>query len=84
MVVSGYISQFNSDGTLNRCKARLVAKGYSQTYGLDYEETFSPVAKMASIRVVISLATSLKWNLYQMDVKNAVLNGILKQEVFME
>ena len=79
-----YKSKFNSDGTLNRCKARLVAKGYSQTYGLDYEETFSPVAKMASIRVVISLVASLKWNTYQIDVKNAFLNGILKEEVFME
>ena len=79
-----YKTKFNSDGTLNRCKARLVAKGYSQTYGIDYDETFSPVAKMASIRVVISLASSLNWTLHQMDVNNAFLNGFLKEEVFME
>ena len=47
-----YKTKFNSNGTLNRCKGRLVAKGYSQTYGIDYDETFSPVAKMASIKIV--------------------------------
>ena len=79
-----YKMKFNSDGTLNRCKAQLVAKGYSQTYGIDYDKTFSPVAKMASIRVFIYLASSLNWTLHQMDVNNAFLNGFLNEEVFME
>jgi hypothetical protein len=73
-----YKTKFISDGTLNRHKARLVAKGYSQTYGIDYDETFSLVAKMTSIRVVISLASSLNWTLHQMDVINGFLNGFLK------
>ena len=47
-----YKSKFNSDGTLNRYKARFVVKGYSQTYGLDYEKTFSPIAKMASLELL--------------------------------
>ena len=79
-----YKTTFNSDGTLNRCKARLVAKGYSQTYGIDYDETFSPVTKMALIRIVMSLASSLNWTLHLMDVKNSFLNGFLKEEVFIE
>ena len=79
-----YKTKFNSDGTLNRCKARLVAKGYSQTYGIDYDKTFSPVAKMALIRIVMSLASSLIWTLHPMDVKNTFLNGFLKEEVFIE
>ena len=69
---------------MSRHKARLVAKGYAQTYGIDFEETFSPVAKMAIVKAIISLAISNHWKLHQMDVKNAFLNGDLEEEVYME
>jgi hypothetical protein len=54
-----------------------VAKGYTQTYGIDYEETFAPVAKMNSIKTLISCASNLGWELHQLDVKNAFLHGDL-------
>jgi hypothetical protein len=59
------------DGSVNCLKAQLVAKGYTQTYGVDYDETFSLVAKISSARVLVSLAANLDWPLYQLDVKNA-------------
>ena len=62
----------------------MVAKGYAQTYGIDFEETFNPIAKMAIVRAIISLAASKHWKLHQMDVKNAFLNGDLEEEVYME
>ncbi|MCO5580000.1 hypothetical protein L7F22_033866 [Adiantum nelumboides] len=65
-------------------KAKLVAKGYAQTYGIDYEETFALVAKMATVRAVIAMATTKDWILHQMNVKNAFLHGDLQEEVYME
>jgi hypothetical protein len=58
-------------------KARLVAKGYAQIYGIDYEETYSPIAKMTTIKVIIIMATIKGWFLHQMDVKNTFLHGDL-------
>eukprot|EP00253_Pinus_taeda_P007217 PITA_07217 len=79
-----YRTKYGPDGKVDKHKARLVAKGFSQVEGIDYTETFSPVAKMNSIRLVLSLAASLKWEVHQMDVKSAFLHGDLHEEIYME
>lgn len=74
----------NLDGSLVKYKARLVAKGFQQIEGVNYFETFSPVVKSATVRVVISLAVMKQWEIRQVDVNNAFLNGELTEEVFMD
>ncbi|KAJ0865146.1 putative RNA-directed DNA polymerase [Helianthus annuus] len=73
-----------TDGSFERHKARLVARGFSQQFGVDYEDTFSPVAKIATIRVLIAVAASNGWKLHQMDVKNVFLYGDLDHTIHME
>ena len=74
----------NPDGSVARLKARLVAKGYAQTYGVDYSDTFSPVAKMTYVRHFISLAATYHWDLHQLDIKNVFLHGDLQEEMYIE
>ena len=79
-----FIVKVNPNGSIARLKARLVAKGYAQTYGVDYLDTFSSVAKLTSIRLFISLAATHGWDLHQLDIKNAFLHEDLAKEVYME
>ncbi len=72
----------NADEPVSKYETRLVAKGYAQTYGIDYEETYSPIAKMIIIRIIIVMAIAKGWFLHQMDVKNVFLHGDLQEEVY--
>ncbi|KAM0961159.1 hypothetical protein ACFX13_020902 [Malus domestica] len=79
-----YKTKLNLDGSVLKNKARLVAKGYAQKPGLDYNETYAPVARLDTIRTLIALAAHKSWKLYQLDVKSAFLNGVLQEEVYVE
>ncbi|CAJ2652499.1 unnamed protein product [Trifolium pratense] len=76
--------KMNAQGEIERYKARLVAKGYKQKAGIDYDEVFAPVARMETIRLLISQAAQFKWPIFQMDVKSAFLNGVLEEDVYIE
>jgi hypothetical protein len=75
---------YASYGSVERHKARLVSKGFSQVEGIDYNETFSLVSIINSIRLVLSLAASHKWEVHQMDLKSAFLHGDLQEKIYME
>jgi hypothetical protein len=77
-------NKIDEHGTVVRNKARLVAQGYTQIEGVDFDETFAPVARLESIRILLSVACYLDFKLYQMDVKSAFLNGVLQEEVYVE
>ena len=79
-----YKTKRNAKGEVQRYKARLVAKGYKQKEGVDYGEVFAPVARLETIRLLISLAAQKSWKIYQLDVKSAFLNGFLEEEIYVE
>jgi len=79
-----YKTKLNEKGEIERFKARLVSKGFSQQSGIDFGEMFSPVARLDTIRAVLTTITHNKWKVYQMDVKSTFLNGILDEEIYVQ
>lgn len=78
-----YKFKFKADGSIDKYEARLATQGYSQKEGIDYEDTFSHVAKLNTIRVMIALDTKHNWKIHHLDVKSSFLNGELKEEVYL-
>ena len=76
--------KFKSDGSIDKYKARLVAKGFKQIEGLEFFDTFSPVTRITSIRLLVAMAAIFDLQIHQMDVKIAFLNGYLNEEIYMD
>ncbi len=73
-----------ADGSVEKYKAIFVSRGFSRIEGIDYEETFAPVARYSSIRTILSLSAQMGWHIHQMDVNTMFLNGVIKEEVYIE
>ena len=79
-----YKIKHDVDGSIEKYKARFMARGFSQKEEIDYEENFSPIARYTSIRTIMALASMMKWDLHQMDVKTTFLNDVIEEEVYIE
>ena len=79
-----YKIKTRSDGSIERYKARLVAKGFTHEDGIDYDETFTPIAHISSVCALLAVTAASKQDLFQMDIKNVFLNGDLSEEVYMQ
>jgi hypothetical protein len=79
-----YKTKRKADGSMERYKTWLVAKGFKQLYEIDYEDTFSPVVKAATIQLVLFIAVSKGWSLRRLDMQNAFLHGVMEKEVYMK
>ena len=79
-----YKTKLNVDDSINKNKARLVVKGYNQNFGADYSNTFTPVARLDTIRMLLAVAAQNDWRVYQLDVKSVFLNGYLQEEIYVE
>jgi hypothetical protein len=79
-----YKRKHAANGSVDKFKARFVAKGFSQKEGISFSETFAPVARYYSIRVMISIVAELGWKIHHMDVKTTFLNGVIEEEVYIE
>ena len=79
-----YRTKLNANGSINKYKARLVVKGYAQIFGVDYSDTFAPVARLDTIRLLLAIAAQKGWKVFQLDVKSAFLNGVLPEEVYVD
>ncbi|EOY33038.1 Uncharacterized protein TCM_041046 [Theobroma cacao] len=77
-------TKLNSDGSINKLKAKLVVRGFSQVHGVDFFETFAPVARHDTIRLLVALAGREKWRIWHMDVKSAFLNGTISEDIYVE
>ena len=76
-------TKFKETGEIDKFKARLLAKGYVQQYGVDYTEVFALVARLDTIRLILSIAAQYSWNVFQLDVKSAFLHDELKEEIYV-
>ena len=72
------------NGSIEKYKARFVARGFSQKEGIDYEETFAPIARYTSIRTIMALASMMKWDLHQIDVNTTFVNAMIEEEIYIE
>lgn len=79
-----YKIKYNCNGEIERYKARLVVEGFSQEAGIDYQEMFAPVAKMPSLRILMSIAAIRNWNIHKLDIKNVFLYRDLSEKLYME
>ena len=79
-----YGTKLNVDGSINKHKERLVVKGYAQVFWVDYSETFAPVARLDTIRLLLAVAAQKNWRIYQLDIKSTFLNGFLQEEIYVE